>query len=71
MSENKKPELTEAKARSTVEAGVMPKKLFGGGYRKPIKDETGYWCNCAIPNLVNSMGRGTAYCLRCHTDYYH
>ena len=48
-------------------------KLFGGGYRKPIKCDDGlYWCNCFTPNLIsNCGGRGMAFCLRCGTPYYH
>lgn len=49
-------------------------KLFGGGWRRPIKDEFGNkWCNCLIPNLTSNIagGKGLAYCLRCHCYWYH
>lgn len=57
----------------TEQKAGKAKRLFGGGYRRPITDEEGVkWCNCAIPNLISSLGtRGTAYCLRCKTPYYH
>lgn len=49
-----------------------PKKLFGGGWRRPITDEWGdKWCNCDIPNLTSSFGRGLAWCMRCKTPWYH
>lgn len=43
------------------------------GYRKPVKDDCGTWCNCAIPVLTSNMGigGGQAYCLRCHHNWYH
>lgn len=43
------------------------------GKRKPVKDECGLeWCNCVEPKLTSNMGgRGLAYCLLCHTPYYH
>lgn len=48
------------------------KKYFGGGYRKPYTDEIGLkWCNCIFPRLTSSVGRGTAYCLKCGTPYFH
>lgn len=49
------------------------KKLFGGGWRKPITDEGNKWCNCIVPNLVSNkgIGPGTAYCLRCKCNWYH
>ena len=48
-----------------------PKKLFGGGYRRPIAEDGLKWCNCFVPNLISPIGRGQAYCLRCKTPYYH
>jgi hypothetical protein len=41
------------------------------GYRKPVTDDFGTWCNCTNPTLTSSIGRGTAYCLRCQNYYYH
>lgn len=52
----------------------VTRRLFGGGWRKPIKDEYGdKWCNCLIPNITSNhgIGKGQAYCLRCHSDWYH
>lgn len=42
------------------------------GYRKPVKDDCGTWCNCTIPNLVSNIGigKGQAYCLRCSNNWY-
>lgn len=45
------------------------------GYRKPEQEEKNgpLWCRCTIPNLTSTMGigPGSAYCLRCHCNYYH
>lgn len=41
------------------------------GYRKPHFDGFNYWCSCTVPTLTQNHGRGTAYCLRCSTPYYH
>lgn len=49
--------------------------LFGGGWKKPVKDENGLeWCNCIYPNLTSlrsENSRGIAWCMRCKTPYYH
>lgn len=54
---------------------IKPKKLFGGGWQRPITDEDGNkWCNCIIPKLThNRIPReaGTAYCIRCGEHWYH
>lgn len=42
------------------------------GYRKPTIDEYGKsWCNCTQPTLTSPLDRGSAYCLRCGTPWYH
>lgn len=44
------------------------------GKRKPIVDEIGNkWCNCETPTLVSNsgIGSGQAYCLKCHSEWYH
>jgi len=42
------------------------------GYRKPTFDGEHLWCNCTQPTLTAAIAdRGTAYCLRCSTPYYH
>ncbi|MGH2666098.1 MAG: hypothetical protein ACRDEC_09840 [Flavobacterium sp.] len=41
------------------------------GYRKPVKDECGTWCNCTIPTLTRSgVENRQAYCLRCGHYWY-
>lgn len=62
------------KTETTNEKPV--KKLFGGGWQRPIIDEFGNkWCNCLIPNLRSHYHfeeqKGQAYCLRCKCNYYH
>lgn len=63
------------KTPNTTEITIpQKKKLFGGGYRKPIVDEDGNkWCNCLIPNLTShqGLGKGQAHCMRCKCDWYH
>lgn len=43
------------------------------GKRKPEPDQDGIlWCMCLNPKLTSPIpGRGQAYCLLCHTPYYH
>ncbi len=43
------------------------------GKRKPVEDDCGNkWCNCIEPKLTsNAGGRGQAYCILCHTPWYH
>jgi hypothetical protein len=43
------------------------------GFRKPVTDDCGTWCNCAKPQLVSNhgIGGGQAYCLRCSHNWYH
>lgn len=49
------------------------RKPWNWGKRKPVEDDYGNkWCNCVEPKLVsNAGGRGQAYCLLCHTPWYH
>lgn len=48
------------------------KAPWNKGKRKPIVDEDGLkWCNCISPDLVSPVGKGQAYCLKCHTPWYH
>lgn len=50
------------------------KNYFGGGWRRPIKDEYGdVWCNCYFPDLISNsgFGKGQAYCKRCKSNWYH
>jgi hypothetical protein len=56
-----------------MEKENKPKKLFGGGWRRPRREEKDgpLWCNCLIPNLTHGAPRGNAWCLRCKTPYYH
>lgn len=51
------------------------KKKRGGdnGKRKPIIDDQGLkWCNCTVPKLSSTMGigPGSAYCRKCHCNWY-
>ena len=64
MEKQKIPEQTEKQSLSKS-------PLYG--YRKPVTDESGTWCNCTQPNLVSNrgVGGGSAYCLRCGNNYYH
>ena len=43
------------------------------GWRKPVTDDCGTWCNCAKPTLTSNhgIGGGQAYCLRCGHNWYH
>jgi hypothetical protein len=53
---------------------TKPKRVaWNYGKRKPEPDQYGdLWCSCLQPKLVsNSGGRGQAYCLLCHTAWYH
>ncbi len=50
----------------------MKKRKGYNGKRKPVIDEFGNkWCNCFTPNLISSIGKGIAYCLKCSNHYYH
>ncbi len=41
------------------------------GYRKPITDDCGTWCNCTNPTLVKSgLENIQAYCMRCSNNWY-
>jgi hypothetical protein len=49
------------------------RKPWNYGKRKPIVDEMGNkWCNCIEPKLTSNSGvGGQAYCLKCHSNWYH
>lgn len=49
------------------------RRPWNWGKRKPVEDDCGIkWCNCVVPKLTsNAGGRGQAYCLLCHTPWYH
>ena len=51
----------------------LKESKYDNGKRNPIVDDIGYtWCNCTKPKLTsNAGGRGTAFCLKCGTPYYH
>jgi hypothetical protein len=50
---------------------AVVRRLFGGGYVRPKKDEDGVLqCHCHIPNPA-PWGDGTHYCMRCKANWYH
>jgi len=76
MREENKQQNTEAMQYDTVLATGRPEKIriaWNRGKRKPVEDDCGLlWCNCKYPKLTsNAGGRGQAYCLLCHTPWYH
>ena len=53
----------------TEKQKISKSPLFG--YRKPITDDCGTWCNCATPTLIKSgVENIQAYCLRCENNWY-
>lgn len=63
---------TDKEPKASTE--MKEKRSRGGdnGKRKPTVDDMGLsWCNCTQPNLIYPIGRGQAYCLKCHTPWYH
>ena len=56
-----------------VVCSASKRKPWNWGKRKPVEDDCGNkWCNCIEPKLTsNAGGRGQAYCLLCHTPWYH
>lgn len=55
--------------KQTEKQRVSKSSLYG--WRKPITDDCGTWCNCTLPNLVSSGVEGKqAYCLRCGHYWY-
>ncbi len=50
------------------------RRVWNYGKRKPFKDEfSNKWCNCLYPKLIHNIAgeKGQAYCLLCHTNWYH
>lgn len=57
------------KNKQTEKQRASKSPLFG--YRKPITDECGTWCNCTVPDLISSrVTDRQAYCLRCQNYWY-
>lgn len=56
-----------------VVCSASKRRPWNWGKRKPVEDDCGNkWCNCIEPKLTsNAGGRGQAYCLLCHTPWYH
>lgn len=57
---------------STAKHVERKRTAWNKGKRKPITDEFGdKWCDCVEPKLVSRISRGTAWCVKCMTPYYH
>ena len=61
--------IKSALEKQTEKQRVSKSPLYG--FRKPVTDDCGTWCNCSIPNLVRSgIESKQAYCLRCESYWY-
>jgi len=60
--------------RQIIKSMVKKKNIpWNRGKRQPYTDDIGIkWCNCTNPKLVsNKRDKGLAYCLLCHTPWFH